>query len=66
MTENNAIRLLELLTNSYGKFHVLGHVSPDHADQFDRWSRAARRNDLDVIHSQIASRLRLPPLPFVL
>jgi hypothetical protein len=43
MTENIAIRLLEQLTNMYGKFRVLGHVSPDHADQFDHWSKAARK-----------------------
>jgi hypothetical protein len=43
MTENIAIRPLELLTNSYAKFRVHGHVSPDHADQFAYWSKAARK-----------------------
>ena len=43
MTENVAIRLLEQLTNMYGKFRAHGHVSPDHANQFGHWSKAAKK-----------------------
>ena len=43
MTENIAIRLLEQLTDMYGKYRVVGHVSPHHADQYELWSKAARK-----------------------
>jgi len=42
VTENLAIRTLELFTNSYAKFRILKSVSPDHASQYKLWSRAAR------------------------
>ena len=43
MTENVAIRQLELLTDMYGKYRVVGHVNPHHADQYELWSKAARK-----------------------
>lgn len=41
MTENFAIRNLELFANMYAKFRLIGNTSPDRADQFDLWSKAA-------------------------
>jgi hypothetical protein len=41
MSNNLAIRNLEQFANIYAKFKTLGHVSPDHALQYDRWSVAA-------------------------
>ncbi|MBI3020103.1 MAG: hypothetical protein HYY60_02155 [Parcubacteria group bacterium] len=40
-TENIAIRLLELGANIYAKDLLMGTTNPDHADQFERWSKAA-------------------------
>ena len=51
MTENMAIRNLELFANVYAKFRIVGTTSPDRADQFDLWSRAAieaRRSNPDL------------------
>ena len=42
MTENVAIRLLELLCVMYCKFRVIGKCTPDHVDQFTHWSKAGR------------------------
>lgn len=41
MTENYAIRTLELISNSYAKYLVVGNTSPDHVDQYILWSTAA-------------------------
>lgn len=41
VTENFAIRQLELFANSYAKFHVVGNVSPDHVNDYQLWSDAA-------------------------
>ncbi len=43
MTENLAIRSLELFANAYAKYRVLRHVNPDHADQYALWSKAAKK-----------------------
>lgn len=42
MTENLAIRNLELFANVYAKLKIVGTASPDRADQFILWSKAAR------------------------
>lgn len=42
VTENLAIRTLELFTNSYAKFRAMKSVNPDHVSQYKLWSRAAR------------------------
>lgn len=42
-TENLAVRLLELGANNYAKYKLLGTTAPDHADQFEMWSKAARK-----------------------
>jgi hypothetical protein len=41
MTENLAIRSLELFANVYAKMRVVGSASPDYADQYKLWSKAA-------------------------
>ena len=41
VTENFAIRQLELFANAYAKFRVIGNVSPDHVNQYQLWSEAA-------------------------
>lgn len=41
VTENFAIRQLELFANSYAKFRVVGNVSPDQVDHYRLWSEAA-------------------------
>ena len=41
VTENIAIRLLELCTNIYAKNLIMGNTNPDHVDQFPRWSKDA-------------------------
>jgi hypothetical protein len=46
MSENLAIRSLEIYANYYAKYRVLGKVTPDHADQYDYWSKAARKAKL--------------------
>lgn len=43
MSENWAIRLLEQMTNMYAKYRILGRVKVDHADDYELWSKAARR-----------------------
>ena len=43
LSENWAIRLLEQQTNMYGKFRSLGYVAPDRVDQYELWSKAARK-----------------------
>src|SRR5258707_1292733 len=43
MSENLAIRSLEIYANVYAKYRVHGEATPDHADQFDHWSKAARK-----------------------
>lgn len=43
MSENLAIRQLELFTNLYAKFRAIGHVNVDHVDQYTYWSKAARK-----------------------
>ena len=40
-TENIAIRLLELGADIYAKDRLMGTTNPNHADQFERWSKAA-------------------------
>lgn len=42
-TENIAIRLLELGSNIYAKDRIMGTTTPDHADQFKLWSKAAQK-----------------------
>ena len=41
MTENLAIRNLELFANVYAKHRIIGSTSPDHVTQFSLWSQAA-------------------------
>ena len=41
MTENLAIRNLEQFANIYAKVRIVGNASPDRADQYDVWSKAA-------------------------
>jgi hypothetical protein len=43
MTENLAIRNLELYANIYAKYLILGNTNPDHVDQYMLWSKAARK-----------------------
>lgn len=43
VTENLAIRTLELFTNNYAKMRVVGKANVDHASQYDLWSKAALR-----------------------
>lgn len=43
VSENLAIRTLELFANNYAKVRVVGHVSPDHVSQYTLWSKAARK-----------------------
>lgn len=43
VTENLAIRTLELFTNTYAKMRVVGKASVDHASEYELWSRAALR-----------------------
>lgn len=43
ISENLAIRILELMTDNYAKFRVFNQCSPNHVDQFDHWSKAARK-----------------------
>ncbi len=43
MTENLAIRSLEIYANVYAKYRVLGAASPDHAEEYEHWSKAARK-----------------------
>ena len=43
MTENLAIRSVEIYANVYAKYRVLGAASPDHADEYEHWSKAARK-----------------------
>ncbi|OGI59543.1 hypothetical protein A2814_03370 [Candidatus Nomurabacteria bacterium RIFCSPHIGHO2_01_FULL_38_19] len=40
-TENVAVRLLELGANIYAKDLIMGTTTPDYADQFPLWSKAA-------------------------
>jgi hypothetical protein len=47
MTLNLAIRNLELFANVYAKMRVVGNSSPDHADQYETWSKAARKAKKD-------------------
>lgn len=48
MSENLAIRSVELFANLYAKFRVVGRVNVDHVNQYGLWSKAAltakRRN----------------------
>lgn len=46
MSENLAIRNLEQFANIYAKLRQYGHVNPDHASQFERWSVAAIEAEL--------------------
>jgi hypothetical protein len=41
MSDNFAIRHLEFLANNYAKHNALGRLSPDHADEYKLWSKAA-------------------------
>lgn len=43
MTENYAIRSLELFVDSYAKLHHGGSATPHHVSQVALWSRAAKR-----------------------
>jgi hypothetical protein len=43
MSENLAIRSLEIYAKVYAKCRVLGEATPDHADQYDHWSKAVRK-----------------------
>jgi hypothetical protein len=43
ITENIAIRTLELLSDVYAKLHQGGAATPHHADQVKLWSVAARK-----------------------
>lgn len=41
MTENFAIRTLELLANTYAKQRIVGIHAPDHVSHYDLWSAKA-------------------------
>jgi hypothetical protein len=43
VTENGAIRTLELFADVYAKMHRGGSATPHHVDQVDLWSVKARR-----------------------
>ena len=43
MTENLAIRNLELYANIYAKYRIMGNANVDYADQYQVWTKAARR-----------------------
>lgn len=43
VTENLAIRTLELFANIYAKLSMGGRPSPDHVSHYTLWSREARR-----------------------
>ena len=59
MSENLAIRLLEQVANFYAKYRVLNSVTPDHADQYSLWSKAARAAKAANGHSPAGSYLRV-------
>jgi hypothetical protein len=59
ITENIAIRQLELLANLWGKFRLLSHCSPDRADQFEYWSRAARKAKVTHPNAAYGTYLRV-------
>ncbi|MDP6781322.1 MAG: hypothetical protein QGH32_06175 [Alphaproteobacteria bacterium] len=43
VTENFAIRILELFTDVYGKLHKGGSATPHHVDQVELWSAEAKK-----------------------
>jgi hypothetical protein len=43
VTENYAIRTMELMVDSYAKFRVMGNAKPNNPDEVPLWSREARR-----------------------
>ena len=43
VTENGAIRTLEVFADVYAKLHMGGSATPHHVDQVDLWSVKARR-----------------------
>jgi hypothetical protein len=43
MTVNLAIRNLELYTNIYAKYRIMGNTNVDYADQYPIWSKSARK-----------------------
>jgi len=59
MTENHAIRSLELFANGYAKLRVIGTLAPDHASQYTLWSNAARRAKKTHPNKASGSQLRV-------
>jgi hypothetical protein len=43
VTENSAVKTLHRLIDVYCKRRLLGYMSPDHADDYELWSKAARK-----------------------
>jgi hypothetical protein len=43
VSENTAVKTLHRLIDVYCKRRLLGYMSPDHADDYQLWSRAARQ-----------------------
>lgn len=50
ITENHAIRILELLTDVYAKLYMGGNASPHHVSQVKLWSKAAK--EIKKLHSK--------------
>ncbi len=59
MTENFAIRHLEFLTNNYAKQIIIGKLSPDHADEYALWSKAALSAKIENVDFKYGQYLRV-------
>jgi len=59
MTENLAIRNLELYANGYAKYRIVGNANPDHVNQYKMWSKAARAALAAYPKRQVGGYLRV-------
>jgi hypothetical protein len=59
MTENLAIRNLELYANIYAKFRIVGNANPDHVNQYTLWSKAARAAWVAYPKRRVGDHLRV-------
>jgi len=59
ITENIAIRTLELISDVYAKLHQGGAATPHHADQVKLWSAAARKIRAENPKAKAGSYLRV-------
>jgi hypothetical protein len=64
MSENLA-KSLEIYANVYVKYRVHGEAKPDHADQYDHWSKAARKLEARYIRKVPEGDIKVvnPPVP---